>query len=173
MHIYPRTEAGMTAALIAIPLVGLFVWIFNSYRLGRFNRFLKPKQSTENPKSLLEHQAELEDIINRLHMIRVGTGYFEMICPQDSIVAFLDEMDRLDIDITGFSWWCHVTKGHEPCGMGGPRDTYGDGWYSEIEMFAFTSLDNNDAYRRYFTIEYPNSKDYKPCHVPAFSLETL
>ena len=48
MHIYPRTEAGMTAALIAIPLVGLFVWIFNSYRLGKFNRFIKPKQSAEN-----------------------------------------------------------------------------------------------------------------------------
>ena len=48
MHIYPHTEAGMTAALIAIPLVGLFVWIFNSYRLGKFNKFLKRKQSAEN-----------------------------------------------------------------------------------------------------------------------------
>ncbi|MBQ3122716.1 MAG: hypothetical protein IJP24_05180 [Firmicutes bacterium] len=82
-------------------------------------------------------------------------------------------MNRLHIDITGFTWWCHVTEGHEPCGMGGPRDRYGDGWYSEIEMFAFTTLDSNDAYRRYFTMEYPNSKDYKPCRVPAFSLETL
>ena len=125
------------------------------------------------PKSLLKHQAELEDIIKRLRMVRVGTGFFEMICPKNSIVEFIDEMNRLHIDITGFTWWCHVTEGHEPCGMGGPRDRYGDGWYSEIEMFAFTTLDSNDAYRRYFTMEYPNSKDYKPCRVPAFSLETL
>lgn len=126
-----------------------------------------------NPKSLLKHQAELEAIIKRLHMHCVGMGFLEIICPQNSIVEFIDEMDKLHIDITGFSWWCHVTEGHEPCGMGGPRDRYGDGWYSEIEMGDFTSLDSNDAYRRYFTIEYPDSKDYKPCRVPAFSLETL
>lgn len=126
-----------------------------------------------NSKSLLKHQEKLEEIIKRLRMVRVGTGFFEMICPKNSITEFIDEMDRLHIDITGFSWWCHVTEDHEPCGMGGPRNIYGDGWYSEIEMFAFTSLGNNEAYRRYFTIEYPNSKEYKPCRVPAFSLETL
>ena len=48
MHIYPHTEAGTTAALIALPVVGLFVWIFNSYRLGKFKKFLKPKRSAEN-----------------------------------------------------------------------------------------------------------------------------
>jgi len=37
MKLFPRTEAGMLACLIAVPVVGLFVWIFNAYRLGRFN----------------------------------------------------------------------------------------------------------------------------------------
>lgn len=126
-----------------------------------------------NLTSLFKHQAELDEIIKRLHLQCVGSGYFEMICPANFILEFIDEMDKLNIDITGFSWWCHVTDGHEPCGMGGPCDIYGDGWYSEIEMFAFTSLGSNAAYRRYFTIEYPNSKEYKPCRVPAFSLEAL
>ena len=126
-----------------------------------------------NQNILMKHQAELEDIIKRHQMIRVGKGFFELICPQNSIVAFIDDMEKLHIEITGFSWWCHVTEGHEPCGMGGPRDIYGSGWYSEIEMFAFTSLDGNAAYRHYFTQEYPKSKDYKSCRVPAFSLETL
>lgn len=127
----------------------------------------------KNPKPLFKHQAELESIIKRLRMIRVGSGFLELICPQDSIAEFINEMDNLGVNITGFSWWCHVTEGHEPCGMGGPCDEYGDGWYSEIEMFAFTTLTSNDSYRHYFTTEYPNSKDFKPCRVPAFSLETL
>ena len=126
-----------------------------------------------NQNALLNHQTELEDIIERLHMVRVGHGYFEMICPKDSIIEFIDKMDELHINITGFSWWCHVKEDHEPCGMGGPLDRYGNGWYSEVEMFTFTTLGSNDTYRRYFTIEYPNSKDYKSCRVPAFSLEIL
>ena len=126
-----------------------------------------------NQKALLKHQAKLEEIFERLHMIRVGRGFLEIICPKNSIKEFIDEMDKLRINITGFSWWCHVTENHEPCGMGGPRDRYGDGWYSEIEMFAFTTLKNNNAYRHFFTIEYPNSTDYKPCRVPTFSLEKI
>ena len=126
-----------------------------------------------NKKFLLEYQAELESIIERLHMIRVGKGFFELICPQNSIAEFIDEMDKLHIDITGFSWWCHVTEGHQPCGRGGPRDEYEDGWYSEIQMGTFVEMDSNYAYRRFFTVEYPTSNEYMPCRVPAFSLETL
>ena len=126
-----------------------------------------------NQPILSQHYAELERIIERLHMIRVGSGYFEIICPKTSITAFIDEMDKLHIDIAGFSWWCHVTEGHEPCGMGGPHNIYGDGWYSEIEMSDFTTMRSNDEYRRYFTIEYPHSEEYLPCRVPAFSIEKI
>ena len=35
MMVYPRTDWGTRAALIAVPMVGLLVWIFNSYKLGR------------------------------------------------------------------------------------------------------------------------------------------
>ena len=34
----PLSEAGYNAALIALPFVCLFVWLFNSYRLGQLNR---------------------------------------------------------------------------------------------------------------------------------------
>lgn len=39
MMILPRTDWGMTLALLAVPAVGLFVWAFNSYKLGRFPKF--------------------------------------------------------------------------------------------------------------------------------------
>ena len=118
----------------------------------------------------MKHQKELVVIIERLHMTCVGTGYLELICPKNYIIDFIDEMDRLHLDITGFTWWCHVTEGDEPCGMGGPRDKFGDGWYSEIEIGAFTSFRCNQAYRKFFMTEYLN---YKPCFVPAFCLEML
>jgi len=35
--IHTRTEAGMNALLIGIIVVGIFVWIFNSYKLGKLN----------------------------------------------------------------------------------------------------------------------------------------
>jgi len=57
--------------------------------------------------------------------------------------------------------------------MGGPHNIYGDGWYSEIKMSDFTTMRSNDEYRRYFTIEYPNSEEYLPCRVPAFSIEKI
>ncbi|MBR4080879.1 MAG: hypothetical protein IKK21_03730 [Clostridia bacterium] len=126
-----------------------------------------------NKNKLLKHQAELEKIIERLHMIRIGRGFSELICPKDSIVEFIDEIDKLRIQITGFEWWCHVTESHEPCGLGGPHDGYGNGWYSELPINTFTTLKSNDDYRRFFAMEYPNSKDYKPCLVPAFDIETL
>lgn len=119
--------------------------------------------------ALMGRKKELDAVMERLHITPVGSGYLELICPKDSIMDFIDEMDRLGLAITGFSWWCHVTQGHEPCGMGGPKDRFGDGWYSEIQMGAFTPLDCNEAYREFFMTEYRN---YKPCLVPAFSLES-
>ena len=32
----PHTEFGLKGSIIAIPIVLLFVWIFNSYQLGKF-----------------------------------------------------------------------------------------------------------------------------------------
>ena len=49
MMALPRTDWGMTLALLAVPAVGLFVWIFNSYKLGRLPKFI-PSRREENLK---------------------------------------------------------------------------------------------------------------------------
>ena len=36
MFLRPHTELGLKGGFIAIPIVLLFVWIFNSYQLGKF-----------------------------------------------------------------------------------------------------------------------------------------
>lgn len=109
-------------------------------------------------------------VIDDLHIQAVGCGYIDLICPRENIEKFIDEMDRLNIRITGFTWWCRVTEGHVPCGMGGPKSRFGPWWYSEIPA-DLLRFDSNDRLRKYLSEEYPASKEYRPCYVPAFWLE--
>lgn len=46
--IYPHTQTGLVAAAIAIPLVCIFIWFFNSYQMGKF----KNSKKITNPKTL-------------------------------------------------------------------------------------------------------------------------
>ncbi len=36
--VFPHTETGQTVALIAIVIVGIFVCLFNAYKMGWFRR---------------------------------------------------------------------------------------------------------------------------------------
>lgn len=63
-----------------------------------------------------------------------------------------------------------MTEGHKPCGMGGPKDKYGNGWYSEIEMGKVNTFSSNETLKRYLCEEWKNSQEYRPCFVPAFWL---
>lgn len=114
---------------------------------------------------------KVDKVIKRLHIQPVGNGYIDMICPKENIAAFVNEMDALGVRIYGFTWWCHVTDDHKPCGLGGPHDKYGDGWYSEISVLGdVVAVESNDDVRRFFLETYPESKEYKPCRVPGFWL---
>ena len=130
-----------------------------------FNRFFTNRKLSKRKVMAVKR------VIDELHVQVVGNGLIDMICPKENIDKFIDEMNRLHIRIYGFTWWCHVTQGHEPCGMGGPADEYGDGWYSEIAMFDVHLFDSNEQIRHYLLEVYPSSKDYRPCYTPAFWLE--
>ncbi len=114
---------------------------------------------------------ELRIIAQRFNITIVGSGYIDWICPKDNISGFIDEMERIGVKITGFTWWCHVCDGHKPCGLGGPLDEYGNGWYSEICFGDVHEFSNHSALRRYLFEEYPASAEYKACYVPAFWLD--
>ena len=47
----PRTELGLIGGFIAVPIVALFVWAFNSYQLGKFGN--KKKFSADNKTYLV------------------------------------------------------------------------------------------------------------------------
>ena len=120
---------------------------------------------TEMNKSILNK------IMNDLHIQAAGNGFTDLICPKENIEKFIDEIDRLNIRIIGITWWCHVTEGHEPCGMGGPKNKFGSGWYSEVPLDDLIRFESNEHLRKYLLEEYPVSEAYKECFVPAFWLE--
>ena len=114
---------------------------------------------------------ELDKILTELHVQKFCNGYIDLICPTESVSEFIDKMNDLNIRITGFTWWCHATSNHKACGMGGPKCTSTDGYYSEIQMGHIIEFDNNEEVRNFLLNEYPKSKEYKPCHCPGFWLD--
>ena len=95
----------------------------------------------------------------------------DLICPPEHIDAFIDLCEADGIAIRGFTWWCHMTEGHVPCGMGGPRSRNYDGWFSEIPMDEIIRLPDNGTYRDFFRNIWPKDKNYHDCWWPGFWLE--
>lgn len=95
----------------------------------------------------------------------------DLICPPQNIKAFIEKCNQQNISIKGLTWWCHVTEGHEPCGMGGPKSIYFDGWFSEIQMDNIISFETNSECLDFLLNEWKNSSEYKACYWPGFWLE--
>lgn len=108
--------------------------------------------------------------MKKFHIQSVGCGYFDCICPMENAVEFIDTMTKAGIRITDLTWWCHVTNGHEPCGMGGPQNKFGTGWYSEICMDDTIAFSSNDEVKDFLTNTWLKSDSYQPCFTPAFRL---
>lgn len=111
------------------------------------------------------NKAQLDALMESLGVQPVGWGYIDCICPREHVEAFLDGLAALGIGVSGLTWWCHVTPGHMPCGMGGPRARGSEDWYSEMpeqELHKFTNL---EALRRYL------GREHHPCRTPALWLD--
>lgn len=113
----------------------------------------------------------LDAILDKLHIQPVGDGGIDLICSMENVNLFVREMNRLNVKIKGFTWWCHVVDGHEPCGMGGPKSQYYSGWFSEIPMDEVISFDKNEKYLKYLLDEWPYCDEYKACYFPGFWIE--
>ncbi len=64
----------------------------------------------------------------------VGDSLIDLIYSPTQVDSFINLCNVQGVSIRGFTWWCHVVDGHEPCGMDGPKSKYYDGWFSEILM---------------------------------------
>lgn len=109
--------------------------------------------------------------LNEMKIQPVSNGCIDMIYSPENIDVFIDFCTANNILIKGFTWWCHVTDGHEPCGMGGPKARFYDGWFSEIELGTVIELFDNKSYKEYFKTVWPADKEYHSCYWPGFWLE--
>ena len=112
----------------------------------------------------------LDGVFDKYHVQAVGDGYIDCICPRESIEGFIMELNKLEVQIDGFTWWCFSNSEHHPCGMGGPRNKYGEGFYSELATCGLFDLQDNDSYKHYLLDVFPSSSEYKECLVPGFWL---
>lgn len=119
----------------------------------------------------MKEKSVLDTVIEKYKIQPVGNGYIDLICPWQSVNDFIDELTQHNIKITGFTWWCHAVGEHNPCGMGGPKNKFGDGFFSEIEMGRICEFSSNKDVKSFLLYEWVNSDDYKPCYVPAFWLD--
>lgn len=119
----------------------------------------------------LMNLSKLREVFERLKVQPEGSGLIDLICPIENADMFITEMDKMDIQIKGFTWWCHAADGHEPCGMGGTANEFGNGWFSEVlPMGEIISFNSNEDYHNFFLYEWKESKEYKPCYQPGFWL---
>jgi hypothetical protein len=114
-------------------------------------------------------EKKLIEIFNKYQIQTVGNGYIDCICPKNNIERFISAIDELHVKIDGFTWWCFSANGHQACGMGGPKNKFGEGFYSEVDS-GLIELKNNRGYKHYLLNEFPYSSEYKECLVPGFWL---
>ncbi|WP_144556031.1 hypothetical protein [Bacillus sp. X1(2014)] len=84
-----------------------------------------------------EFVTQIEHLFTKYKVQPVGSGYIDCIVMKNNLEEFIKELTALGILISDVSWWCYVNPNNEttecPHGMGGPKSTYYEGWFSELQ----------------------------------------
>lgn len=124
----------------------------------------------------LETKTKLDKLLVEYKVQPVGWGYIDCITTNDNVSGFVSALTQVGIHVTGITWWCHCAiEGKEesgcPHGGGGPRSDFFDGWFSEMYQIPFVETQNNNEIIPYIFSEWPNTREYLPCLIPAFWLD--
>ena len=117
------------------------------------------------------NQTELNQLLEKYCVQPVGTGYLDCICPMNQVAGFLDALQKAGVSVTALTWWHYVSEGQKPYGLGGPKNKFGTGWYSEIGLREDLSDKSITEIRQYLLEEWPHSKKYRKYYTPAFWLD--
>jgi hypothetical protein len=85
-------------------------------------------------------QRELDDLLAAYQAQPVGDGYIDSILPLDAAVRMVAELEQMSVAIERVTWWCHCTPESRLAlgchhGLGGPRNQFGEGWFSECVFY--------------------------------------
>lgn len=106
----------------------------------------------------------------------VGWGYIDCITIKENISGFVQALTELGIKVTDITWWCHCSIGGNketscPHGGGGPTSKYFDGYFSEMYQIPNIKIMDNSEIIPFIYNEWPITKDFLPCLIPAFWLD--
>ena len=118
---------------------------------------------------------ELDKLLQKYNIQPVGNGYIDCIIMKENVKPFLQELTKINVFVTGVSWWCHCTKEHEskyhcPHGMGGPKSKYYEGWFSEMAVRHKDIYDGNQNAENYILYGVKAEPFYSECLVPGLWL---
>ena len=134
----------------------------------------------------------INDIQIRFSVFAVGNGFIDLITPIDRCRPFLDALSDLLVAVCGVSWWCHCIEDKPktsgcPHGYGGPRNPFGEGWFSECSQFPMLDVlrhvthheglsaeevvrQCNQTVREYLEVTLTKESFYSPCLTPGMWL---
>ncbi len=106
----------------------------------------------------------------------VGWGYIDCIILKENVPGFIKSLTELGVKVTDITWWCHcMIAGNKaagcPHGGGGPKSKYFYGWFSEMYQIPNIKISDNNEITKYVFNEWPKTKEYLPCLIPAFWLD--
>jgi hypothetical protein len=95
-------------------------------------------------------QIALNSLLKKYQVEGVGNGYIDQILSVEKSIILIKELTALNIAVECLSWWCLTTKESRsrlgcPHGMGGPKNRYGEGYFSECDHYPFTSFEVVEA----------------------------
>jgi len=119
---------------------------------------------------------ELDKLLSTFKVQPVGWGYIDCITTKENVPGFIRTLIDLGIKVTDITWWCHYPmEGNKekgcPHGGGGPKSIYFDGYFSEMYQIPNIKIKDNNEIVPYIFNEWPATKEYLPCLIPAFWLD--
>ena len=140
-----------------------------------------------------KYQRLIDDLLEKYQTQPVHYDYSEIILSLDDSLKFLEELTYINIAVEMVSLWCHVTPENEklygcPHGHGGPRDRFGEGWFSEwceLDFYVkdyginfdnenilpeFLVKQSNNIVKKYLEHDLPKHEYYLPCTYPSLWL---
>ena len=82
-------------------------------------------------------QHAIETLMEKFQVQMVGNGYTDLILPISESLKLIEELTKMQVALKTITYWCLCTPESEknlgcPHGLGGPRNRFGEGWYSEF-----------------------------------------
>lgn len=124
----------------------------------RFNSYM-PSQNLSN----IDRSA-LEKALAKFQVQPVGSGFDNLIVAPERADGLIAQLTLLGVSIDLVGWWCLCLPERMgelgcPHGIGGPKNRFGDGWFSEcVHLPDFVVPNNKDKIDLSYSLHNSNNE---------------